>query len=905
MQNLNKRVIAEFLLLAAVLCAIGYVVHCRIAHKLNEALEESIFRHIGTISYSIEHTLNHNLSEMNLIAANIERGNMTIDNLLAVSKAFNDNAYTMGIIRKDGSPVGNSGYSFTPQELDSIDDVFSGENVVSYHGENGMILAVPVYVNGEICAFYEKLTKEGVINLLQVVSYDGLGRIVLSDTHGNWTEISDATRNNQLYDEIYQTPGFKETYAEEVGSKAFREGRAVAKIRYNNVDLIGFASKLYDDQLMIFGCVTSDAISAGIEYIHIGMLGAMISMILILIMFTRSAIKSAENRELKVEKDAALQASKTKSEFLSNMSHEIRTPINAVIGMNEMILRESRDENILEYAENVRIASNNLLGIVNDILDFSKIEAGKMEIIPVEYELSSMMNDLVNMIQKRAEKKNLQLIVDVDKNLPTILFGDEIRIKQVVTNILTNAVKYTEKGSVTLSVSYREKTADVIRLKFSVRDTGIGIKPEDIQKLFTAFERIEEERNRTIEGTGLGMNITQRLLDLMGTKLNVESVYGEGSLFWFEVEQRVVSAEPIGDFAEAFRNSLKQHKEYHEKFTAPDATILVVDDTVMNLTVVKGLLKQTKIQIDTADSGFKCLELVTQKKYDIIFLDHRMPEMDGIETLQAMRELPANPNADTPVISLTANAISGAREQYIAAGFQDYLTKPINSGKLEELIMKYLPAEKISVGAAETPAEEVADSSADLPDWLKNISGLNVKEGVEHCGDVESYLDALKVFANSIQSGADEIEKFYNAADWKNYTTKVHALKSSSRVIGANELSDRARRLEDAGNSGYFNEIQQDTAPLLKLYRSYAEKLTPLLETEEDTSDKPPIDEDSLAEAYEALKDAAANFDIDSAEFVLQSLEDYSLPPNQLERYKNIKAAVAKLDWEKLNALLQ
>ena len=567
-----------------------------------------------------------------------------------------------------------------------------------------------------------------------------------------------------------------------------------------------------------------------------------------------------------------------------------------------MILREAKDETILEYAENIKNAGNNLLGIVNDILDFSKIEAGKMEIIPVEYELSSLLNDLVNMIQKRAENKGLELIVNADENLPTILFGDEIRIKQVVTNILTNAVKYTEKGSVTLKVEIVSKSNQNIKLRFSVKDTGIGIKPEDIKKLFSAFERIEEKRNRTIEGTGLGMNITERLLIMMGSDLKVESVYGEGSNFYFDIDQKIINAAPIGNFAETFRNSLKQHKEYHEKFTAPNAKILVVDDTPMNLTVVKGLLKQTKIQIDTAESGFKCLELVEKNLYDIIFLDHRMPEMDGVETLQEMKKIPVNPNANTPVISLTANAISGAREQYIAAGFQDYLTKPINSAKLEELIMKYLPPEKIQSANDDSAVEE----KLELPDWIASVDALNARDGVEHCGGVDSYLDALKVFATSILSNSDEIEKFYNAGDWKNYTTKVHALKSSARVIGANELSEKARRLEDAGNSGYINEIQQDTAPLLKLYRSYAEKLSPLIEIEtvENNSDKPLIDAENLAEAYEALQGAAAEFDIDTVEFVLQSLEDYQLPPTDFERYKKIKDAAAKLDWNVIQGLV-
>lgn len=597
----------------------------------------------------------------------------------------------------------------------------------------------------------------------------------------------------------------------------------------------------------------------------------------------------------------AESANKAKSQFLSSISHEIRTPINAILGMNEMILRESKDEAILEYAENIRNAGNNLLSLVNDILDFSKIEAGKMEIIPVEYALSSLLNDLVNMIQKRAEKKSLKLIVNAAPQLPTILYGDEIRIKQSVTNILTNAVKYTEKGSVTLSVSFKKISDEKISLRFEVKDTGIGIKPEDISKLFSAFERIEEKRNRTIEGTGLGMNITQKLLHMMQSELEVKSVYGEGSTFAFSIEQPVINWEPLGNFEENFRNMLSKRKEYHEKFTAPKAKILVVDDTQLNLAVVKGLLKQTKIQIETAESGYECLHMVTKEHYDMIFLDHRMPGIDGVETLHKMRALHNNLNAEVPVIALTANAVSGAREEYLAASFNDYLAKPINSSELESMIIKYLPPDKVQL--ADVEAEPTVEETK-LPDWLSTVEGLNVKEGVEHCGSVDAYMDTLKIFADAVSSGVKEIADFYQKEDWQNYTIKVHALKSSARVIGANELSERAKRLEDAGNSGYVDEIKKDTAALLELYLSYEAKLTPLISKPVDTSDKPLISEEDFSEALEALKEAAAVFDYDSVTFVLDELDGYRLPDEHSARIDSIKEAAAKLDWEKINALI-
>ena len=397
--------------------------------------------------------------------------------------------------------------------------------------------------------------------------------------------------------------------------------------------------------------------------------------------------------ELRHQKQIADEANKAKSQFLANMSHEIRTPINAILGMDEMVLRESKEKEIREYAEDIQESGKTLLALVNDILDFSKVEEGKMEIISVAYETESMINDLVNMIKSRAAGKGLKFDVDYDHNIPRLLKGDEIRIKQCALNLLTNAVKYTQEGTVRLSIGFRKIDSIRIMIDFAISDTGPGIRPEDMDNLFSPFARIDEEKNRNIEGTGLGISITKKLLDLMGSELHVSSKVGEGSTFSFGVEQEVLDRESVGEFAEKESAQKENRHSYKELFHAPDASVLVVDDIKMNLTVISKLLKRTELNVDTALSGPDALKMASQKSYDIVFIDHLMPDMDGMETLRYMKE---EEGGDKPVyIALTANAIAGAREMYLDAGFDDYISKPVQGERLEKLIMSYLPAEKL------------------------------------------------------------------------------------------------------------------------------------------------------------------------------------------------------------------
>ena len=566
--------------------------------------------------------------------------------------------------------------------------------------------------------------------------------------------------------------------------------------------------------------------------------------IYIMVQYHRNTLHQMDySEQLADAKTAAERASTAKSEFLANMSHEIRTPINAVLGMNEMVLRESlqaRDQvskiqpelrtyltNISNYAGNIDSAGKNLLSIINDILDFSKIESGKMEITEGEYKFSSVLNDISNVVSFKAKDKGLAFKIEVDTDLPDGLYGDEVRVRQIMTNILNNAVKYTKEGSVTLYVG-KEKQDTIerggtINLIISVKDTGIGIKKEDIAKLFEKFERVDLQHNSTVEGSGLGLAITKNLLALMHGSINVESVYGVGSVFTVVLPQKVVSTEPVGDFKVKFEKSVQEAKAYQESFRAPEAHILIVDDTRMNLTVAVGLLKKTQIEIDTAASGVEAIELSKTIKYDLILMDQRMPGMDGTETMNCIKAQEKGANNDTPFICLTADAVSGARNRYLSEGFTDYLTKPIDSKALEAMLMKYLPDNKIlTVSQCDDEAEsaEAGTAGSDGFDQLR-AAGINPEAGMRFCQDDEAfYRSILLDYAQGSDEKIKNLSDYYAAEDWTNYAICVHALKSTSKTIGATDLSEIAQRLEKAANEGDVETIRAGHNEIMEKYKS-------------------------------------------------------------------------------------
>ena len=537
--------------------------------------------------------------------------------------------------------------------------------------------------------------------------------------------------------------------------------------------------------------------------------------------------------------EEVVRANEAKSQFLANMSHEIRTPINGILGMDSVLLKECHDENLREYAKNIQSAGQSLLSIINDILDISKIESGKMEILTIRYQLFSVLNDCYNLTKIKLQNKPVSFIMQINEKLPSWLYGDEVRIRQIINNFLSNAVKYTKEGNITFELDFEEKTDEQILLVITVRDTGIGIKEEDLGKLFESFTRIEEKRNRNIEGTGLGLNLTKNLVNLMGGEVFAESTYGKGSCFTAKIPQKIADAKPMGDFGKRYQQYLSTSDDDKLSFLAPDAKILVVDDVTMNLKVVEGLLKATKIQIDTAVSGSECLECVKTTPYQMIFLDHMMPEMDGLETLEHMKNLADNPNAQTPVIMLTANAIVGAKEEYIEAGFTDYLTKPIRETELLEMILKYLPEELVcenggqgiekSQDAQDMEQPEAGGEGAEPLQRLEQLEGLDVKTGLIYCMNEEDfYIEMLQEFLQADK--ASQLKHFLAEEDWDNYRTTVHALKSTSLTIGAAHLSGEAKALEMAAKEGNMDYIRSHHDGVMDEYKELTDHLKEILE---------------------------------------------------------------------------
>ena len=621
-----------------------------------------------------------------------------------------------------------------------------------------------------------------------------------------------------------------------------------------------------------------------------------------MICFGYAAFRSSEEQEREYRE--AVRANKIKSDFLGNMSHEIRTPISTILGMNEMILNESDNREIIGYAQNIRNAGNILLALVNDVLDFAKIEAGKMEITPVRYELRNMLNDLMQTIGTRASMKGLAIELDVEKTTPNILYGDEIRIRQAVTNLLTNAVKYTQKGGITLKVRYVDVGEEELRLYISVADTGIGIRKEDQNRLFQSFVRLDENRNRSIEGTGLGLAITSHIIRSMDGNIELESEYGKGTTFTISFLQKIVDNAPVGDFEDWYRYQVRRPRQYLEQYEAEDVELLLVDDNIMNLEVIKGLLGKTGAAVDAVASGRECLELVKKKNYDLILMDHMMPDMDGIETFQKIQESRPKGGWHTPVIALTANAVSGAREEYLRYGFADYIAKPVEYKKLIETMKKFLP-DKIKLRT------EVANTQILCEDYLERKE-IHVQEALKYtAGDFDQYIHLLELFTmDKDRVKQQALTEAYEQYDWKNYVTYVHGLKNCARMIGADDLADMAYEHECKGREHDKKFLKQNFYILLDKWNHTEDIIHEYLERNlnpenEKDSTKPGLSDEEWGEIRDKIAAYLDVFKKKEALGLLESLDGYELDTGQQQTVEEAVKAVKSYDYERAIMLLR
>lgn len=595
-------------------------------------------------------------------------------------------------------------------------------------------------------------------------------------------------------------------------------------------------------------------------------------------------------------------ANRAKTNFVSNMSHEIRTPMNSIVGITEILLRSRHSPKEQEYLLNIQSSGRVLLTIINDVLDCSKMEAGKMQLFDEPYDTCSLFHDLRISMENRIGHSGLELIYDIDQDIPCKLKGDMGRIRQVIINLVNNAIKYTEKGSVRFSVHVRQKNTDKVMLYYEVADTGIGIRKEDQKILFDAFQRVEMDRNRYVEGTGLGLTISQNLVNMMGGVIEVESEYGKGSRFFFTIEQTIIDPTPVSAVNYNGQKDNVTEKEAECLFIAPEAHILLVDDNELNLVVAKELLKPLRMQIDTAENGLQAVKMVRGSQYDLVLMDHMMPVMDGIEAAKAIRALPEEKYQKLPIIALTANAMVDARKEFLNAGMNGFVAKPIDFARICNQLKLWLPKDLVRDVPKEEAKKLLADDLSDREIQPEDSQrGFSFEEGVNHCGSKAALMKTIRIFYRTIDSKADKIEQCLKEGLISDYVVEVHALKSSALLIGAVPLSEAAKELEGYGKQGKTELLEEKTPDLLAMYRDFKDILKPYADKEEAARQEASNGE--WCQALQQIHQCIEQFDLDGVDRIMEKLEEYQIPECIRESMDQLRVYVADVSMEEIMEL--
>lgn len=595
-------------------------------------------------------------------------------------------------------------------------------------------------------------------------------------------------------------------------------------------------------------------------------------------------------------------ANRAKTNFVSNMSHEIRTPMNSIVGITEILLRSHHSPKEQEYLLNIQSSGRVLLTIINDVLDCSKMESGKMQLFDEPYDTFSLFHDLKISMENRIANCPLELIYDIDPDIPCTLKGDMGRIRQIITNLVNNAIKYTEKGSIRFTVRVRQKNADKVMLYYAVEDTGIGIRKEDQKILFDAFQRVEMDRNRYVEGTGLGLTISQNLVNMMGGVIEVESEYGKGSRFFFTIEQTIIDPTPVSAVNYNGQKDNVTEKEAECLFIAPEAHILLVDDNELNLVVAKELLKPLRMQIDTAENGLQAVKMVRGSQYDLVLMDHMMPVMDGIEAAKAIRALPEDKYQKLPIIALTANAMVDARKEFLNAGMNGFVAKPIDFARICNQLKLWLPKDLVRDVPKEEAKKLLADDLSDREIQPEDPQmGFSFEEGVKHCGSKAALMKTIRIFYRTIDSKANKIEQCLKEGLISDYVIEVHALKSSALLIGAVPLSEAAKELEDYGKQGKTEVLEEKTPDVLTLYRDLKNILRPYAEKEEDA--KKEFSDGEWITALQQIHQCIEQFDLDGVDQIMEQLEEYQVPECIRESMDQLRVYVADVSMEEIMEL--